>query len=169
MSKTNVLWLLLMGQFLYVSCGGGSSQQKEVAAAPSARPGVTQNMPVRKIGTTYAVDAIGPVSNPLDGKNIQLSSSQTNMVRGWAVDEPNKAVAANVDVVIDRVPYAASYGLLRKDVAEYFKTPVYENSGFQYAIPAGQLTKGAHTFCIRVVGNDGKGYVQSREITMVIE
>jgi hypothetical protein len=97
-----------------------------------------------------------------------VSSSQDLLVSGWAIDEPNKALAGNVDVVIDGVPYGARYGVPRKDVADYFKEPACEKSGFQFSILAGQLTKGTHKVLVRAVASDGKSYVASPEITLVV-
>ena len=132
--------------------------------APST--GVTQNLPRRSIGTRYSVDAVGPVTPPSRSPSIEVPVKDT-VVAGWAVDDLSKSAAANVDVVLDHVPYAAHYGLPRKDVAASLNNPGYEYSGFQYTIPASQLTKGIHVFAIRVVSADGKSYVESPELMLV--
>ena len=167
MSRINALWLLLAA-VLSISCGN-SAPRKEAAAEPLRPTGVTQNLPQRPVGTKYYIDNIGPVSNPAADRPVHVSSSQDLLVRGWAIDEPNRALASNVDVVIDGVPYAARYGVGRNDVAAFFKEPAYETSGFQFSILAGQLTKGPHKFFLRVVANDGKSYVASPEIALVVE
>lgn len=168
MSRINALWLLLAA-VLSISCGD-NAPRKEAAAQPSLPTGVTQNLPQRPMGTKqwHNIDNIGPVSNPGAGQPVQLSPSQDLVVGGWAIDEPNKALASNVDVVIDGVPYAAHYGSPRKDVADHFKEPAYEKSGFQFSIMAGQLTKGTHKVFIRAVASDGKSYVASPEITLIV-
>lgn len=168
MSRINALWLLLAASLLSVSCGN-NAPRKEAAAEPLQPTGVTQNLPQSPIGTKYHIDNIGPVSNPGAGQPVHVSSSQDLLVSGWAIDEPNKALASNVDVVIDGISYAARYGVQRQDVAAFFKEPAYEKSGFQFSILAGQLTKGSHKCFIRVVASDGKSYVASPEITLVVE
>lgn len=130
--------------------------------------GATQNLPRRSTGTSYSVDAIGPVIAPYRGPSIDIPVKDT-VIAGWAVDDPNKSVAANVDIVLDHVPYAAHYGLPRKDVATGLNNPGYEYSGFQYTILASQLTKGIHVFAIRVVSADGKSYVESPELMLVAQ
>jgi hypothetical protein len=166
MSRSKALWLLVAASVLSISCGN-NAPRKEAAAKPLQSTGVTQNLPQRPLGTKFHIDNIGPVANP--GQSVHVSSSQDLVVSGWAIDEPNKALASNVDVVIDGVPCAARYGAQRKDVADYFKEPAYEKSGFQFSILAGQLTKEPHNLFIRVVANDGKSYVASPEITLVVE
>ncbi len=78
-------------------------------------------------------------------------------------------MARGVDVVIDHLPYAARYGISRKDVAAYYKEPSYENSGFDFTIPAAQMTQGIHVFAVRVVANDSKSYWESPEFTLVAQ
>jgi hypothetical protein len=168
MSRINALWLLLAA-VLSISCGNNATR-KEAAAQPFQPTGVTQNLPQRPMGTKqwHNIDNIGPVSNPGANQPVHVSSSQDFVVSGWAIDEPNSALASNVDVVIDGVPYVAHYGFSRTDVADHFKQPAYEKSGFQFSILAGQLTKGTHKVCIRAVASDGKSYVASPEITLIV-
>ena len=170
MTRVKTLWLLSAASVLSISCGN-QAPRKEAAAEPLRPTGVTQNLPQRPMGAglSYHIDNIGPVSQPVDGQPVRVSFSQDLAISGWAFDEPNRALASHVDVVIDGVPYAASYGVQRRDVANYFKDPVYEGSGFQFSMLAGQLTKGTHKSFIRVVANDGKSYVASPETILVVE
>ncbi len=117
---------------------------------------------------TYHVDMVGPVVNPLTKPSIEVPSKEL-LVYGWAIDDPRKAAAGGVDIVIDHIPYAAHYRISRKDVAAYYKEPSYETSGFDFTIPAVQMTQGVHVFAVRVVANDGKSYWESPEFTLVVQ
>src|SRR6185503_19510825 len=132
-----------------VSCGRNPSRY--VLRPP---PGVTEHLPSREAGFMYAIDVVGPVNSPL-GKTVSAFVTRALKVSGWAVDSPSKQAASNVDVVIDGVPYAATYGLPRVDVASQFKVKSYRKSGYEFSMPAGGLRKGTHTLCIRVVASDG--------------
>jgi hypothetical protein len=145
----------MIGLISDVCCGQSAPQGK----------GATEPLPAR--GVLLHIDVVGPVTNP-QGKTVSAFASRALVVAGWAVDTTNQLVASNVDVVIDGVPYAAHYGLPRKDVAAYLKDDVYEKSGFEFSMPTGRLAIGSHTLFIRVVGSDGKSFVPSPEITVVL-
>ena len=130
--------------------------------------GVTQKLPHGSVPMTYHVDVLGPLVNPLNKPSLEVPSKDL-VVAGWAIDDPSRAAAGNVDIVIDHIPYAARYPILRKDVAAYYKEPSYENSGFDFTIPALQMTKGIHVFAVRVVAHDGKSYWESAEFTLVAQ
>jgi hypothetical protein len=130
--------------------------------------GATQKLPHGSVPMTYHVDVIGPLVNPLINPSGAVPSKDL-VVAGWAIDDPRKAAAGNVDVVVDHIPYAARYPIPRKDVAAYYKEPSYENSGFDFTIPAFQMTKGIHVFAVRVVASDGKSYWESPEFTLVVQ
>jgi hypothetical protein len=163
---------LILGLSL-IGCGGNApppaaqSASSTSKAAPPAT-GVTQGLPHRKMGMNYHIDTIGSSVNPMDLKTIQVPAADL-IVRGWAIDEPFKAVAGNVDVAIDGIPYAAHYGTSRKDVAGFFKNPSLENAGFDYTVPASVLTPGNHAFNLRVVANDGKSYIESPAISLIVQ
>jgi hypothetical protein len=147
MRKPDVFAFIALGAIL-AGFGGNAPQKQLVAEEP--QPGMTSKLPRRPAGTNYHIDAIGPVVNPPPGSTIQLPSAPL-MVAGWAIDEPADTVAGSVDITIDGVPYAASYGIPRGDVAVYFKKSAFTNSGFQLTIPASLLSPGNHTFTLRVV------------------
>jgi hypothetical protein len=151
---------MLIGVSL-ASCGGPAQE----SPPPT---GATRNLAASNVGTLYVIDIIGPVSNPLN-KVVNVVASQPVQVSGWAIDESTKALASNVDVVLDGVPYAARYGVPRPDVAAYLKDAKYERSGYEYSIPVSQLPKGAHTVSIRVVMSDAKTYVQSPDVMVTVE
>lgn len=153
----------------FILLGAAVTSCGSPAPAPAPATGLTRDMPVSKVGTTFVIDFIGSVASPMNKTSVNVSGSQPLRVSGWAVDLPAKAVAANVDVVIDGVPYAARYGMPRNDVAAYLQDPKYERSGFEYMVPARQLSKGTHTISVRVIMSDGKAYVQSPGIAMNVE
>src|SRR5262249_50056343 len=74
---------------------------------------------------TCFLDYIGDVFNPAARNAIQVVAHKDVTFSGWAIDEPNRALASSVDVVIDGQPHRAQYGADRPDVAEYFKNPAY--------------------------------------------
>jgi hypothetical protein len=88
---------------------------------------------------------------------------------GWAFDEPNKAAASGVDIVIDSIPYSANYGSDRSDVAEHFQNPSYRNCGFQMTMAPRQLPKGSHSVVVRVIAQDRKTYYQSPAVPFTVE
>lgn len=166
MCKRKVLGLIVFAVFL-TGCGGNAPQKQAAPERPQAT-GVTVNLPHRSKGMNYHLDAIGPAVNPLDTKTVRIPS-QEQLVSGWAIDEPYSAVAGSVDVAIDGVPYAARYGIARKDVAAFFKNPAYENSGFQFPIPASVLSPGKHLLTLRIVANDGKSFIESPAVTVIVQ
>ena len=145
---------------LNIGCSTGKNE-------PTAT-GTTRTLAHGSAPMVYHVDIIGPVVNPLSKPSIEVPP-QALLVSGWAVDDPRKVLAGGVDIVMDHNPYAARYGISRKDVAAYYKEPSYENSGFDFTVPAAQMTEGIHIFAVRVVANDGKSYWESPEFTLVVQ
>lgn len=84
------------------------------------------------------------------------------------MDKQTQAPAGDVDVVIDNIPYAASYGLDRVDVAVGQKVSAYRKSGWWFSMPAYRL-KGTHTFTVRIVTNDRKSYYEIPILTVSVE
>ncbi len=118
--------------------------------------------------TPTNIDQIGELMAPFAEKPIHLSGSGGFRVVGWAVDRKLEAVALAVDVVIDTTPFPSLYGLDRRDVAEYFKQPAYNSSGFASDIPRDVLEKGTHMLSLRVVSSDGACYYESPRIEVTV-
>jgi len=156
----NPWFAMLALSLLSIGCSTGRNE-------PSAT-GATRNLARGSAPMTYHVDMVGPVVNPLTKPSIEVPSKEL-LVYGWAIDDPRKAAAGGVDIVIDHIPYAAHYRISRKDVAAYYKEPSYETSGFDFTIPAVQMSQGVHVFAVRVVANDGKSYWESPEFTLVVQ
>ena len=117
----------------------------------------------------WFIDQIGDVKNPLGMPTIEVTLKDNLTVTGWAVDGIQHAAAAGVDVVIDRVPYAALYGGDRPDVANTFQNPSYRFAGFEFRTPASRLNLGRHTIAIRILLADRKAYHQTPTYTFVIK
>jgi hypothetical protein len=147
--------IAVLGLVVLISCG-----KKDVPAAPAWVPGISQNLARSQATTSVVIDNIGSVSNPAAQKTVEVSGAVTFGITGWAIDEPNKAVAGGVDAVIDQAPYSAHYGSARPDVATHFSNPAYSNSGFELMVAPGQLAKGPHSVSIRVISSDKKSYYQ---------
>src|SRR5262249_28758148 len=116
---------------------------------------------------TCFLDYIGDVFNPAARNAIQVVAHKDVTFSGWAIDEPNRALASSVDVVIDGQPHRAQYGADRPDVAEYFKNPAYLKSGFQLVIT--QLAPGKHSVTIRVHPRDPGLYRQGPAVTFTAQ
>jgi hypothetical protein len=166
MFRNSALYLLAIGSILYSSCGGKSPQ--ETKAEPIAALGVTQNLPAGSAAAKYHIDNI-ETATVVPGQPVRIPVTHDFQINGWAIDAPNETTASTVDVVVDGTPYASQYGVARTDVADYFKKPEYKNSGFQLIVPAGRLQRGTHRVSIRVVGNDGKSYATSPDVTVIVE
>ncbi len=83
---------------------------------------------------------------------------QNSMLRvsGWAADPELGAPVAEVVIVIDgRTTVFARTALPRPDVAGAFSRSDFLASGFEFTMPAGQLTPGTHE--VRVIAADSTG------------
>ncbi len=169
----SLLVLTLAAAAISVSCGrkdvdaGGTAGATTPVAKPLP-PGTTPNLTRSDLAPLGVLDNIGPVADPAKQKAVQVAGDTTFGITGWAVDEPKKAAAGGVDVVIDQTPYSAHYGSPRKDVASHFNQPAYDNSGFELMIAPGQLSKGQHSVSIRVISNDKKSYYQGPVVQFAV-
>ena len=91
----------------------------------------------------YSLEYLGSIESPLVKQPVQVLGDSPIVSSGWAIDGQNKKAAGGVDVAIDGYPYGAAYGNSRGDVAEHFKSPDCENSGFKLSIPVADIGKGA--------------------------
>ena len=158
---------------LSVACGKsnvepGAAAPASVPAATPLPPGVTQNLTKSAVAPLGFIDNIGPVGDPAKQKVVQVSGDAALAITGWAVDEPKKAPAGGVDLVIDGVPYSAHYGTERTDVATHFKRPAYANSGFELRMAAGQINKGPHAVSMRVISSNRKSYYEGPVIPFTV-
>jgi hypothetical protein len=163
----SVLAITLFGLAILLSCGKKDADSSTPTAPPLAA-GITQTLTKSDVAPNYIFDYLGPIRYPAIQKSIEVSGAIPLSVNGWAIDEPNKATAAGVEVVIDQAPYSAHYGIERTDVATHFNKPEYRNSGFELTIPPGQLTKGPHSVSIRVIASDRKSYYQGPVVPFAV-
>jgi hypothetical protein len=92
------------------------------------------------------------------GAPLRILRGDRLFVRGWAVDEPARNVAAGVVIVIDgKIEVPALYGLPRPDVAEVHGNDAFLRSGFSGEIETDDLAAGLHTAECRVLSRDGRG------------
>jgi len=151
---------------LLLSACGDAFSANAFEKRPPAR-GVSEALPREQGPLVCHVDVIGPIVAP--GRQIVMAfAGRALRVAGWAIDQRSRSTASAVDVVIDGVPYAALYGVSRKDVAAFLKDKRYELSGFDFTMPGGVLAAGDHTMSIRVVRRDGKSFLQSPESLFVL-
>ena len=164
----SLLLVLLPAIASLISC---SQERVATGTSPDSKPlpaGFTGNLTRSDVTTLAIVDNIGPVSNPAAQQHVEVSGDKTFGITGWAVDDPKKALAGGVDVVIDQTPYSAHYGSSRPDVAAHFNQPAYGSSGFELMIAPGQLAKGQHSASIRVISNDKKMYYQGPVVQFAV-
>ena len=152
----HMLFLLVLA-----SCGPVTPPEKQeesqsVQATGKGRTAGMQRTPGQPL---YYVDWLGDVELPIGKKQpITVKRSAQLLLSGYALDQQKKTTAGGVDVSLDGVPYEASFGADRPDVAQYYKTPEYRNSGFKILIPGDEITPGRHSVSIRVLSSDGKTY-----------
>jgi hypothetical protein len=79
------------------------------------------------------------------------------IIYGWAVDEPNEALAKAVFITVDdHLDIPAFYGLTRTDVSNYFSNTNYENCGFKASFtPYLLMEPGIHELSIKILSYDG--------------
>jgi phosphoglycerol transferase len=115
------------------------------------------------------LDAIGPTALE-PGAVIHAQNRFGGIrVRGWAVDGERRSLGEAVEVVVDRTPIRAVYGLNRFDVAEHFGENAYRQSGFVAMVPSNLFGKGAHTIAVRVVSADPACYYQDPGTPFLVE
>jgi hypothetical protein len=167
------IWTRLLAPILILSasCGfsgkeGSASGEQAVRLQPN---GASAGLPPGKGSPTLSVDRIGDVIDPLTKPPVTIPLSGDIVTSGFAVDVHALNLASGVDVAIDSLPFTAHYHIERADVATYFKTPAYKESGFQFTVPARYFGKGSHTLAVRVIANDGKSYLEGPPLTVNIQ
>jgi hypothetical protein len=92
------------------------------------------------------------------GGPLRVMRGDRLFVRGWAIDDVARDVAAGVVFVIDgRIEVPALYGLPRPDVAEVHQNDALVRSGFSGEIETDDLPAGLHRAECRVLARDGRG------------
>jgi hypothetical protein len=92
------------------------------------------------------------------GAPLRVVRGDLLFVRGWAIDDSVRNIAAGVVIVIDgQIEVPALYGLPRPDVADFHQNEALMRSGFTGEIETGQLQLGLHSAECRVLSRDGRG------------
>lgn len=138
-------------------------------AAPAAGPAAASaGLAKRTEMAAFSLDVINEAKDPVNAP-ATVSAAGPMTFSGFGFDPVAKAPAAAIDIVIDGVAYPTTYGHQRKDVADYFKTPGLENTGFTVTLPAGAVKAGSHQAIVRVVSADKTGYFDSVTIGFVAQ
>jgi hypothetical protein len=145
------------------------------AAVPVARlprfgliaTGATASVPDCGLTTTNNLEWIGETSSPFATPPVAVRSSGEFFVTGWAIDERNRSLAGDVDIVVDDTAFSAFYGADRPDVADYLGNQTYRASGFTARIPGGAVSSGANALSIRILSTDRSCYYQGPEVSIV--
>jgi len=138
------------------------------AIAPP-KDGTTDGLARRTERAVFYLDRVGDALDPLNKQPAGTPGDAPILLGGFGFDPVAKAPAKGVDVVIDGKAYAATYGLAREDVANYFKSPGLAATGYTVTLPAGFLINGPHKIVVRVIAADGKGYFESPAIPFTVD
>ena len=95
---------------------------------------------------------------PLTKPRIAVASGAPVQLRGWAVDARGHAPAAAVIVDVNGKLYQCRHGLASPDVADYFHTPAYVNSGFVCDLLASAVRIGPNELYLNIVSSGGQTY-----------
>src|SRR5207247_6888050 len=125
----------------------------------------------RDCGTTptYNLEWIGGSSTPFARLPVTVALSGEFSVVGWAVDEPHRTVAGDVDVVVGDTAYSAFYGVDRPDVAKYFGISAYRGSGFIVRLTGEKVGGGARDLSLRILAADRSCYYQTPKIPILAQ
>jgi hypothetical protein len=136
----------------------GDSVLSPVVASDSGFPmptadGVTQGLPCETEGALCFLDSINFVP-AASVQEVSIAFGDSTVFSGWAVDARSGTLAEGVDVVVDGIPYRATYGVTRHDVAQVYGNPTFESSGFRLSLAPGVLRRGVHSFAFRILAKD---------------
>ncbi len=126
---------------------------------------MVSSLPRRDYRTAFGIDSINGFMVPSRNQDgaIVLHTDRI-AVQGWAIDERAHAIASAVFADVNGSLYPLTYGIVRPDVAEAFKSPDYVYAGFQGSIPAPGLRKGENTLSFRIIDFKETGYYQTKPI-----
>ena len=132
-------------------------------------PGTGGSLTRNASSVLFVWDQFGATSRPMDVTSIHLDRSDDVKLSGWAINGDRKALASEVDLMVDGSIYKVSYGFPRPDVAAAYKQPALVNCGFSAAFPAETMGLGNHRIALRVMGEDKKSYYQSPDIAVSVK
>jgi hypothetical protein len=86
-----------------------------------------------------------------------LPQADALLVSGWVVDPVDGSPMSNVKVYVDGALFGVpTLGIVRTDVASYFKNTAYTNSGFQLVASAATLSAGSHAVTVVAIDLGGR-------------
>lgn len=116
-------------------------------------------------GTEHNIDLIN--GQRRNDKCVRINSNQLS-ISGWAVDHPARKAAGLVYIRIGDKLFRTDYGQPRPDVADAYKTPAYENSGWSVEIPAGMIGKGQYDITLVILNYGKTGYYITDNVKDII-
>lgn len=177
--------IIIIAAALMIGCSDGEDEGVNVntsatnanAAPPAAATPSTSTVDIQKLSSAGKSKAGGidqvngrPTSDPAFGK-IDSKQATDIAVSGWVIDEQSQKPAEGVFISIDgKEDFPASYGVDRKDVADYFKNGAIRYSGFNASIPVSKIEKGRHSLSLKIVKGDKSGYYESeRKVNIEVQ
>jgi len=165
--------LLLTLVAVLQSCSGVSSgASASSSTAPKTLPlpfGITAGLKQIEGAPKHNFERINATWSVVMHQPAIIKPGESVTLAGWAADPSGNQLASAVDVAVDGVPYKADYGVIREDVAGYFRQPGLRDSGFRLLIQAGMLAKGPHRASVRVVPRGGGGYQESGTVLFTVQ
>ena len=152
----------------------GDADPKPVADLPEPRnamppaDGASAGLPCEMQGGLCILDWINSIPTAA-GRGVSLPFGHSTVFLGWALDVQSGTVAGGVDILVDGVPYRATYGIARSDVAKAHENVLLESSGFRFSLPPGALSRGIHSFAIRVLARDCRACYEGPSGQLVVD
>ena len=162
--RTTPAFVAIVALAVAVSAGGlfalyryGQVRAPEVAAPPpavTAAPSVAPGVPAAEAAAPATIGFIdSPAAEAVEGTRIAIS--------GWALDPLG---IRGVDIRVDGVPYAASYGIARPDVAkEKPGFPDSSRAGFSFEGDFADLSPQRHEVTVVATNRAGVPTVLARK------
>ena len=112
-----------------------------------------------------------------NGKKICANTITVNKKResvitieGWAVDEQAQKEARKVFLTVNGRDIPTFYYVERPDIARYLRNENYRFSGFFVSLNTTLLSRGSHTFALKIVAADNKSYyLPTEKLTVLIQ
>jgi SAM-dependent methyltransferase len=120
-------------------------------------------------GPLWNIESVGECNRAWENTSFELPFDRELVVSGWAVDRDSKRAAGGVEILIDGIACAAQHGRERPDVAAFFNTAAYADSGYVLKVPAGQVAAGSHILYVRILANDRQGYWEVGPYTLTVK
>jgi hypothetical protein len=98
--------------------------------------------------------AVDEIKIGLRTGTIPINATQGDVLhlRGWAIDEPERAPASAVYAIVGSSVIRAEYGDARQDVVNHYQDERLRACGFSLDIPLDDIAAGHHTIRLRVTG-----------------